>query len=76
LMMTSIQVDILNPKAEKILKQLADLNLIAIKKTKADNFLKVVNKIRKKAKTNPISLEEITKEVELVRQKRYAKANG
>jgi len=74
--MTSIQVDILNPKAEKILKQLADLNLIAIKKTKADNFLKVVNKIRKKAKTNPISLEEITKEVELVRQKRYAKANG
>ena len=76
MMMTSIQVDILNPKAEKILKQLADLNLIAIKKTKADNFLKVVNKIRKKAKTNPISLEEITKEVELVRQKRYAKANG
>jgi hypothetical protein len=75
-MMTSIQVDILNPKAEKILKQLADLNLIAIKKAKADNFLKVVNKIRKKAKTNPISLEEITKEVELVRQKRYAKANG
>jgi hypothetical protein len=74
--MTSIQVDILNPKAEKILKQLADLNLIAIKKTKADNFLKVVNKIRKKAKANPPSLDEITKEVELVRQKRYAKANG
>jgi hypothetical protein len=74
--MTSIQVDILNPKAEKILKQLADLNLIAIKKTKADNFLKVANKIRKKAKVNPISLEEITKEVESVRQKRYAKNNG
>jgi len=74
--MTSIQVDILNPKAEKILKQLADLNLIAIRKTKADNFLKVVNKVRKKAKTNPISLEEITKEVELVRQKRYAKTSG
>ena len=74
--MTSIQVDILNPKAEKILKQLAALNLIAIKKTKADSFLKVVNKIRKKAKTSPISLEEITKEVELVRQKRYAKTNG
>ena len=74
--MTSIQVDILNPKAEKILKQLADLNLIAIKKTKGDNFLKVVNKIRKKAKANPISLEEITKEVESVRQKRYAKNSG
>src|SRR5205814_8366720 len=71
LKMTSIQIDILNPKAEKILKELADLNLIAIKKTNSDSFLKIVNKIRKKAKTNPISLEEITKEVELVREKRY-----
>ena len=74
--MTSIRVDILNPKAEKILKELADLNLIAIRSAKGDNFLKIVNKIRKKAKTNPISLQEITKEVELVRQKRYAKSNG
>ena len=74
--MTSIRVDILNPKAEKILKELADLNLIAIRNVKGDNFLKIVNKIRKKAKTNPISLQEITKEVELVRQKRYAKSNG
>jgi hypothetical protein len=73
--MTSIQVDILNPKAEKILKELADLNLIAIKNPKADSFLNVVNKIRKKAKRNPISLQEITKEVELVRQKRYAKTS-
>jgi hypothetical protein len=73
--MTSIQVDILNPKAEKILKELADLNLIAIKSAKTDNFLNVVNKIRRKAKRNPISLQEVTKEVESVRQKRYAKAN-
>ena len=73
--MTSIQVDILNPKAEKILKELADLNLIAIKRAQTDNFLNVVNKIRRKAKRNPISLQEVTKEVELVRQKRYAKAN-
>ncbi len=74
--MTSIRVDILNPKAEKILKELADLNLIAIRNLKSDDFLKIVNKIRKKAKANPISLQEITKEVELVRQKRYAKSNG
>jgi len=73
--MTSIQVDILNPKAEKILKELADLNLISIKETKRDGFLKVVNKIRKKAKANSISLEEITKEVESVRAKRHAKAS-
>ena len=73
--MTSIRVDILNPKAEKILQELADLKLIAIKDLKGDNFLKVVNKIRKKAKASPISLEEITTEVESVREKRYAKAN-
>jgi hypothetical protein len=75
LKMTSLQIDILNPKAEKILKGLADLNLIVIKKTKSDSFLKIVNKIRKKAKRNPISLEEISKEVESVRAKRYGKAN-
>lgn len=74
--MTSIQVDILNPKAEKILKELAELNLIAIRSTKGNNFLNIVNKIRKKARSNPISLQEITKEVELVRQKRYGKTNG
>ena len=73
--MTSLRVDILNPKAEKILRELADLKLIAIKDLKGDKFLKVVNKIRKKAKPSPISLEEITREVESVREKRYAKAN-
>jgi hypothetical protein len=73
--MTSIRVDILNPKAKKILQELADLKLIAIKDLKSDNFSKVVNKIRKKAKANPLSLEEITTEVESVREKRYAKAN-
>ena len=54
--MTSIQVAILNPKAEKILKGRADLNFIAIKSAKTDNFLNVVNKIRRKAKRNPISV--------------------
>ena len=73
--MTSVRVDILNPKAKKILQELADRKLIAIKDLKGDNFLKVVNKIRKKAKANPISLEEITGEVESVRETRYAKAN-
>ena len=73
--MTSVRVDILNPKAKKILQELADRKLIAIKDLKGDNFLKVVNKIRKKAKANPISLEEITGEVESVRENRYAKAN-
>jgi hypothetical protein len=73
--MASVQIDILNPKASKLLKNLADLNLIAIRKVnKDDGFLKTIRKIRAKAKTNTPSLEEITKEVESVRAKRYAKS--
>lgn len=66
------QVDILNPKAAKLLQDLADLKLISITKTSEDSFLKVVTRLRKKASSNPPSLEEITKEVEQVRAKRYA----
>ncbi|MCH5597399.1 hypothetical protein [Niabella ginsengisoli] len=66
------QVDILNPKADKLLQDLADLKLISISKTSNDSFLKVVKRIRKKASLNPPTLEEITKEVESVRTKRHA----
>ena len=71
--MTTVQVDILNPKAEKLLQDLADLNLISIKNSTNDSFLKAVKKLRKKAQKNPPSLSDITKEVDLVRAKRYAK---
>ena len=69
----TLQVDILNPKATKLLKDLEDLKLIAIKKTEEDGFLKMVKRLRTKAAKNPPSLEEITKAVESVRSKRYAK---
>ena len=69
----TIQVDILNPKATKLLKGLEELNLISIREQKEDGFLKVVKKLRAKASPNPPSLEEITKAVESVRSKRYAK---
>ncbi len=72
--MTTIQVDILNPKAGKLLEDLAELKLISIRNASDDGFLKLVNKFRTKAKNNPPSLEDITKEVEIVRSKRYAKA--
>ena len=72
--MSTLQIDILNPKAAKLLKTLADLNLISIREEKNDEFLKVVNKIRKKAKNDSPSLVEITKEVEAVRTARYAKS--
>lgn len=68
------QIDILNPKASKLLKDLADMQLITITEMSAsDPFLTVVNRLRKKASIKPPTLEEITKDVEAVRAKRYAK---
>jgi hypothetical protein len=67
------QVEILNPKAEKLLKDLADMKLISISVSSTDPFMTVVNRLRKKAASNPPTLEEITEEVEAVRTKRYAK---
>lgn len=72
--MDTMQIDILNPKAGKLLKSLEDLKLISIRKSSDDGFLKLVNKFRASAKNNPPALAEITKEVELVRAERYAKS--
>ena len=71
--MDTVQVEIVNPKAGKLLQDLADMNLISIKDATSDSFLKVVAQLRKKAQKNPPTLDEITKEVERVRAKRYAK---
>lgn len=71
--MESLRIEILNPKVKTILKQLADLDLISISKT-GDTSVEVKNllkKLRSKSK-EPISLEDITKEVEIVRTARYA----
>jgi hypothetical protein len=71
------QIDILNPKASKLLKDLADMKLISITEMQsADPFLNVIKQLRKKASVNPPTLEEITKEVEAVRAKRYAKSKA
>lgn len=72
--MNTMQIDILNPKAKKLLKNLEDLNLISIRKSTDDGFLTLVNKFRARAKSNPPTLAEITKEVEIVRADRYAKS--
>lgn len=69
--MKSYQIDILNPKALRLLQDLADLELISFRKTE-DNLQSVIKRLRKKASANSPSLEEITKEVEIVRAKRYA----
>lgn len=72
--MTTVQVDILNPKAGKLLEDLAELKLISIRKATDDGFLKLVNEFRAKAKNKAPTSEEINKEVEIVRSKRYAKS--
>ena len=65
--METIRIDILNPKAKNLLKDLADLNLIKIKKeNKKTDFSALLKKLRAKSNTE-ISLDEITKEVEQVR---------
>ncbi len=65
--METIQVDILNPKAKKLLRNLADLNLIKINKARSNtDFTELLQKLRAKTK-DEISLDEITNEVEQVR---------
>jgi predicted DNA-binding ArsR family transcriptional regulator len=72
--METLRIEIVNPKAKRILQDLADLNLITISKSfdNKSEFKKVLSKLRSNAVTAP-SLDEITKEVESVRALRYAK---
>lgn len=71
--METIRIDILNPKAKSLLKNLADLNLIKIKKDEPKSDLKeVLEKLRAKSDEAP-SIEDITSEVETVRKERYGK---
>ena len=71
--MASYQVDILNPKADNLLQDLADLDLIAIRPAPANGFAAVADRLRAKAATKPPTQEEITKEVEAVRTNCYAR---
>ena len=69
--MESLRIDIVNPKAKSLLKNLADLNLIRIKKEYIKSeFLKLIDKMRNNPEDAP-SMEDITAEVEAVRDKRY-----
>ncbi len=71
--MESIRIEIVNPKAKNIIKNLADMDLIRIKKEKVKSeFTELLTKLRKHSDQAP-SLEEITKEVESVRKARYEK---
>ena len=70
--MNAMRTNLLHPKAAQLLKDLEELNLISIEDKSDIGFADVLKKLRAKSKSAP-SLEEITKEVERVRSKRYAK---
>jgi hypothetical protein len=71
--MESLRIEIINPKAKRLLKNLADLELIRIKKEQVkSDFSELLTKFRNQSEEAP-SLAEITKEVESVRKARYEK---
>jgi hypothetical protein len=69
--MSTFNMEILNPKAKKLLLDLAELRLISISEKVSNPFLDAVKKIRSKKAS--LTLDEVTKEVEAVRLKRYGK---
>ena len=71
--METIRIEIINPKAKGLIKSLADMDLIKIKKGKIKSeFIDLLDRLREKSDNAP-SLEEIAKEVETVRKSRYEK---
>lgn len=76
--MDTITIQVLDLKVMEILQKWEKQKLIVINKKDIEKeFWKSVDEIRKIGKKHPISLEEITAEVEKVRQERYdAKKNS
>jgi hypothetical protein len=69
--MESMKIEIVNPKAKRLINNLADMDLIRIKKEKVkSDFIELLSKLRKHSDNAP-SLDEITQEVESVRKSRY-----
>lgn len=69
--MKTLKVNILNPKARKLLNDLADLKLISIQDVCKTGFSSVLKKLLTKNKS-AASLAVNTQEVEMVRTRRYA----
>lgn len=65
------QIEILEPKAKKLLDELANLKLIRVQEVlePVAEFKKVVSRLRNKGGNKP-TLREISKEVEVVRRRR------
>ncbi len=70
--MEALKIEILNPKALQLIKGMQDLRLIRISDEPVSTLKAYLKKMRRSSSTAP-SLEEITKLVDDVRTKRYAK---
>jgi hypothetical protein len=68
--MELMSIEVVNPKAKRLIRNLEELNLIRIKSQ--PTLPEMLAQLRKNENEVP-SLEEITNEVEIVRQARYAK---
>ena len=65
--MESIRIEIVNPKAKRMINSMADMDLIRIKKEKTKSeFVELLRRLRRHSENAP-SLDEITNEVESVR---------
>ncbi len=69
--MTTLQIDIIEPKAVKLLEDLAAMNLITIQISKQERLKNLLSRLR--VHTDNMSIEDISKEVEKVRSERYAR---
>lgn len=70
--MEALKIEILDPKALKLIKEMQDLNLIKISDEPLSSLKTYLSKMRKDSISAP-SLDEITKVVEEVRTERYSK---
>lgn len=70
--MEALKIEILNPKALQLIKGMQDLKLIKVTDEPVSALKSYLKKMRQKSLSTP-DLEEITKIVEEVRAKRYAK---
>ena len=69
--MDTYQIEIIEPGAKKLLDDMANMNLITVRPLGQKNaFKKLLDKMRLSNATSP-TLDEITAEVESVRQSRY-----
>ncbi|MGB3852670.1 MAG: hypothetical protein WA958_22080 [Tunicatimonas sp.] len=67
----TLQIEIIDPKAKRLLEDLADLGVISIKKNSSkERFATLLDQFRNQKGATP-DLEDITTEVEEVRAERY-----